>query len=69
MAAFLYTKNDILEKEYLKKKKPIPFLKSHPRSSYCGSVVKSQTYIHEDAGLVPGLVQWAKDLILLWAVV
>jgi len=35
------------------------------RSSCCGSVVMNLTRIHEDAGPIPSLAQWVKDLVLL----
>ena len=33
-------------------------------SSHCGAVEKNLTRNHEVSGLIPGLAQWAKDVVL-----
>ena len=42
----------------------IPFKILFHGSSHSGSAVTNPTSTHEDAGSIPGLAQWVKDLVL-----
>lgn len=44
-------------------------LKSTIRVPFLAQRVKNPTSIYENAGSIPGLAQWAKDPVLLQAVV
>ena len=47
-----------------RKKRVLCALKNETGSSPCGSVVTNLTSIHEDAGSIPGLIQWVEDPVL-----
>ena len=50
-----------LSKSFQKKKNHV---KNNKRSFPRGSVVMNPTSIHEDSGLIRGLPQWVRDLML-----
>ena len=53
---------------WIKKKKNmsrhLKIKKEGCRHSCGGSAVKNPTRTHDDAGLIPGLAPWVKDLVL-----
>ena len=38
----------------------------HVKRTGEGVPIVAQWVIHEDVGSIPGLIQWAKDPVLLW---
>ena len=51
---------------YFLRNSPICDMQWNIRSSHHSSVATNLPSIHEDAGLIPGLAQWVKDMALLW---
>ena len=61
LVLFLVFRNKIWQRK--RKKKP-----QQKGSSLCGSAVTNPTSIYEDAGSIPVLAQWVKDMALPGAV-
>ena len=53
-----------IETHFLLSRLLISVKKIETGCSHCGSAETNLTNIHENAGLIPGLSQWVKDLAL-----
>ena len=58
-----YAMGGALEKAKIQKKKKKKNFQEN-RSSHCGAAETNLTRNHEVLGLIPGLAQWVKDLVL-----
>ena len=64
----MYLNKALISKVYFFKiteQRTIWFKNGQRGSSHHGSVVMNPTSVHEDTGLIPGLIQWVRDPALL----